>query len=76
MATLGQLRERTQPSVMVAETAEQALEGATRWIAEATSTAKSRPWLIGVVATVIGIAMTAYVRHSDDPQATNAIDES
>ena len=77
MATLDRLRHRVDPRVMAAETAEQALDGATSWIAEATTSAKSRPWLLGIVATVIGIAMTAYARYSDDDtQATNATDKS
>ncbi len=76
-ATVDELRNRLDPRTIASETVSDAVAGASHLLAEATTAAKARPWLIGLAATIAGIAMTVQSRTgSTDEHATKADDGS
>lgn len=77
LSTIAEVRRRLDPKTVIAEAASDAFDNINRVIGDATTGAKSRPWLLAVGATVFGIALSLRKRSpvgktedSDDDQAT------
>ncbi len=58
IATLGEIRHRIDPRTVAAEMANGVIDRVHHLLGEASSTAKSKPWLVAVAATLVGIALT------------------
>ncbi len=58
IATLGEIRHRIDPRTVAAEAAHGLLDRVNLALGEASSTARSRPWLVAVGATLVGVALT------------------
>ncbi len=58
MATLAEIRHRIDPRTVATETAQGVLDRVNHVLSEASSTAKSKPWLLAIGATLAGIALS------------------
>jgi len=72
IATFGELRHRTDPRTIIAETAEEGRRTVNRMIGDATAAATSRPWLLALGATLFGIAITLRAHLATDRQDEKA----
>lgn len=83
LSTISEVRHRLDPKVVLAEATTTAFDRLHRAIGDATTSAKSRPWILAAVATLAGVAIS--LRHSpadakpgdnDAIEATNSPAES
>jgi ElaB/YqjD/DUF883 family membrane-anchored ribosome-binding protein len=62
IATLSEIRRRIDPRTIASETAHDLLDRVNNQLGQASSAAKSRPWLVAVGATLVGVALTYRAR--------------
>jgi hypothetical protein len=58
ITTLGEIRHRIDPRVVVSEVAEDVIAQLNDLIGDVTNAAKSKPWMLAAGATLVGIAIT------------------
>lgn len=57
LITLGSIRRKLDPRIVVSEAAEDASAGVQRLVDQAAEAAKGRPWAVGLAATVAGLGL-------------------
>ena len=66
LSTIAEVRSRLDPKTIIAETATSAFGHVNRLLDDATTGAKSRPWLLAMGATLFGIVVSLRTRQAAD----------